>query len=189
MNEVFETECAIMIRPELLPHYTLADYRRWEGCWELVAGIPYAMVPSATVLHQRTALKIARQIDERLEQCDRCQVLQETDWIISEDTVVRPDVIVVCGQIQGHYPAITPKLILEIISPSTALNDEKLKFELYEREGVAFYVLVYPERKVAKIFRLENGRLVKEKDASTERHRFDLGAECTIEVDFARIWP
>ncbi len=53
-----------MIRPELLSHYTVDDYRRWKGEWELIGGIPYARVPSPTVIHQRVALKIARQLDE-----------------------------------------------------------------------------------------------------------------------------
>jgi len=177
-----------MIRPELLPRYTLADYRRWQGDWELIGGIPYAMAPSPTVTHQRTALKIARQLDELLEQCDHCQVLQETDWIVAEDTVVRPDVIVVCGNIQGNYPTQTPRLIFEIISPSTAVTDENLKFELYQREGVRYYILVYPDRTVAKIFRLSDGRLIKDKDVSTECQVFDPEDDCRIEFDFAGIW-
>ncbi len=101
-----------MIPYELLPHYTVADFRRWEGDWELIAGIAYAMVPSPTSLHQRIGLKIARQLDEQLESCPLRQTLYETDWIVAEDTVVRPDVMVVCGPIEGDYPARAPELIL-----------------------------------------------------------------------------
>jgi len=28
---------------KLLPHYTYSDYENWEGQWELIDGIPYAM--------------------------------------------------------------------------------------------------------------------------------------------------
>jgi Uma2 family endonuclease len=177
-----------MLQPELLPHYTLADYRRWEGEWELILGIPYAMTPSPTIGHQRVRMAIARQLYELLTVCPNCLVLDETDWIVSEDTVVRPDVMVVCGQILGDYPTKTPKLIFEVVSPSTASKDERLKFDLYQQEGVKSYVLVYPERKVAKIFGLSQGRLVKQGDATSEKHSFDL-EYCQIEFDFALIWP
>ena len=30
---------------EYLPHYTYEDYCMWEGNWELIDGIPYAMSP------------------------------------------------------------------------------------------------------------------------------------------------
>ena len=34
---------------EQLPHYTYEDYLCWEGRWELINGIPYAMTPAPTV--------------------------------------------------------------------------------------------------------------------------------------------
>ena len=33
-------------------HYTLDDYRLWEGDWELIDGSAYAMSPSPMVTHQ-----------------------------------------------------------------------------------------------------------------------------------------
>lgn len=178
-----------MIQPELLPHYTLNDYRRWAGEWELIMGIPYAMAPSPTVTHQRVRMAITRQLAELLQACSDCTVLDETDWIVSEDTVVRPDVMVVCGEIRGDYPTQTPKLVFEVVSPSTARKDEWLKFDLYQREGVKYYVLVYPVLKVAKIFSLHEGRLIKQHDASSGRLIFCAQEDCRIEFDFARIWP
>ncbi|BCX80664.1 hypothetical protein MIT9_P0238 [Methylomarinovum caldicuralii] len=178
-----------MIAPELLPHYTWEDCRRWEGDWELIAGIPYAMAPGPTARHQRLSLKIARQLDEQLERCDDCQVLFETDWIVRDDTVVRPDVMVICGGIEGDWPTRTPRLIFEVVSPSTALRDEKLKFELYQDEGVAHYVLVYPDLRTAKVWRLRDGRFVKRADAVNETLDFDLAGDFRIAFDFSRIWP
>ncbi|HSV11108.1 MAG TPA: hypothetical protein VLI68_10085 [Hanamia sp.] len=31
---------------KLLPHYTYEDYCHWEGRWEVIDGIPYAMIPA-----------------------------------------------------------------------------------------------------------------------------------------------
>ena len=35
-----------------LPHYTYDDYIQWEGQWELIDGIAYAMVPAPSVEHK-----------------------------------------------------------------------------------------------------------------------------------------
>ncbi len=37
---------------KLLPYYTYEDYCRWEGRWELIDGIPFAMSPAPTPRHQ-----------------------------------------------------------------------------------------------------------------------------------------
>jgi hypothetical protein len=34
-----------------LPRYKFADYIKWEGNWELIDGIPYAMVPAPARKH------------------------------------------------------------------------------------------------------------------------------------------
>ena len=40
-----------MPSPEQLPHYVYDDYRQWEGRWELIEGIPYAMTPAPGFEH------------------------------------------------------------------------------------------------------------------------------------------
>lgn len=37
---------------KILPHYIYEDYCRWEGQWELIDGIPYAMSPASNIRHQ-----------------------------------------------------------------------------------------------------------------------------------------
>lgn len=39
-----------MIAEKYLPRYTVEDYNRWEGDWELIEGIPYASAPSPSGL-------------------------------------------------------------------------------------------------------------------------------------------
>ena len=112
-----------------------------------------------------------------------------TDWIVSDDTVVRPDVMVICGRIEGDYPTRTPRIIFEIISPSTAIQDERLKFELYQSEGVGWYVLVYPERECTRIFKFEDGHMIQEKHNERDKYPFGLEENGQFEFDFARIWP
>ncbi len=169
------------------PSYTYEDYKLWEGDWELIEGVPYAMAPSPFGKHQRVAFEFARQLGEQLEHCpDRCFVYPELDWIVSEDTVVRPDIMVVCKEIE-EYLRETPELVVEVVSPSTAQKDEKLKYELYEREGVKTYVLVYPDLKKVRAFRLVRSRYRKFFDSDEGELELKI-KDCTLKIDVGRLW-
>ncbi len=168
------------------PKYTVKDYEKWEGEWELIEGVPYALA-SPTFEHQRIVLKIARFLDEQLEEkCPECTVGIDTDYVIDEHTVVRPDVFVVCEKIKGKILK-PPRVIFEVVSESTSEKDEKLKYELYEREGVEYYVIVFPELRKAKVYKLREGKYVKVRDVCEDVMEIDL-EDCKIYLDFSRIW-
>lgn len=175
------------VRIENLPRYTYDDYAKWQGDWELIDGIPYAMTPAPTVEHQRISQKIARYLDESLDHCKHCQALLPVDWKISEDTVVQPDNLVICYQPQGSYLNKAPVVIFEVLSKSTAAKDQSAKFDIYQREGVKYYVMVDPWAQVAKVFKLESGKYSKVVDAENDKLEFDLGP-CSIAFNFSRIW-
>ncbi len=175
------------VRSEDLPHYRWEDYRQWEGDWELIGGIPYAMTPAPVKRHQRLVGQLFVALDEALADCPDCEVLLDEDWKVASDTVVRPDLAVVCRDPHPDYISRTPELVIEVISPATALRDEGLKFRLYEAEGVAWYVLVYPEERRARIFRWVEGRLRKAADCGDESFAFD-GLSCPLRLDFARVF-
>jgi len=170
-----------------LPHYTYEDYKHWEGKWELIEGIPYAMSPSLSWKHQAVSSRIAWQLEERLKNCPECISLISTDWKISEDTVVQPDNLVICYRPKTQYLTRAPVLIFEVLSKSTALKDTTVKFRLYEKEGVKYYILVEPEDRVAKIFSLREGRYVKLRDVNSEKVAFTF-EKCSFEFDFSLIW-
>ncbi|WP_457636220.1 Uma2 family endonuclease [Persephonella sp.] len=123
-----------MLTQKYLPHYTYNDYKNWEGRWELIEGIPFAMSPSSTLRHQIVSNKIAWQLEELLKDCEECRALLPVDWKISEDTVVQPDNLVICYPIKNNiYVTKSPTIIFEVVSKSTQEKDEHLKFEIYER--------------------------------------------------------
>ncbi len=167
-------------------YYTVEDREHWQDDWELIYGSPYAMAPSPLVTHQSISMKIARQLDEQLDNCPKCQALFEIDWEISSDTVVKPDTLVICYEPDEKITK-KPELIFEIASKSTVKRDETLKFELYEQEGVEFYVIVYPKKQMAKLYQLKEGRYLKVGDFSDERYEFEL-KKCKIDFDFSKIW-
>jgi Uma2 family endonuclease len=176
------------LKIEDLPHYTYDDYIRWEGQWELINGIPYAMGPMPSIEHQDTSGTIYRYISELLEHCPKCKVLLPVDWEVEENTVVQPDVLVVCGEgIKGKKLLIPPVLIFEVLSPSTTRKDKILKYRLYQEYGVKYYCIVDPETRYAEMFKLYRDLYKKEGDFKEGKMIFDLGS-CTIVFDFKEIF-
>ena len=78
-------------------------------------------------------------------------------------------------------------IIFEIISKSTAARDEQLKLELYQDEGVKYYIIVYPDSNKAKVYELNSGKYSKAGDFSDESYLFRLD-KCEINFNFSKIW-
>lgn len=170
-----------------LPHYTYDDYKQWEGDWELIGGIPYAMVPSPTIKHQSIASKIISVLDNSIEHCPDCQVLHEQDWKIDETTTVRPDVVLVCHEDGDTYITKRPELAFEVVSKNSIQRDEEIKFRLFAEEKVPYYILVYPDDLKAKAFRLKGNQYEKIGDYTKDNLFFD-GLDCDLELDFDAIF-
>ena len=176
------------IKKEYLPNYTYDEYNKWEGNWELIYGVPYAMAPAPMIKHQAISNKIAWQLQNVLQECKVCQALLPIDWKIDESTVVQPDNLVICHEPQEEaYIKKAPKIIFEILSKSTAVVDKNLKYELYEKEGVNYYIIVDPKETIAKVYRLKEGRYIKLCDAYEDSVDFELD-ECSFTFDFTKIW-
>ncbi len=168
------------------PHYTYKDYELWEGDWELIRGIPYAMAPAPVWRHQSFGSNFIYQMKLILNDktaCN-CEVLYESDWIVSEDTVVRPDVMIVCEPITGNFVTAPPSLILEILSPSTALKDRNTKFNLYQAYGVRYYLLADIGKKQLEIFCLRDNVYQGANDVIL----FQLTNNCSIELSIAALF-
>ncbi len=153
-----------------LQHHTYGDYLGWpEGVrYELIDGIAYAMSPAPTVSHQEVVLEVARQIDEQLGDRPRRVLISPLDVRLPRgdeadeaiDTVVQPDVLVVCDpeRIDERGVRGAPDWIIEVLSPASAAHDQVTKRELYERAGVREYWLVHPTDRIVIVYRLESGR-------------------------------
>jgi len=97
--------------------------------------------------------------------------------------VLRPDIVLTCGETHEAYLTKAPEIIVEIISPSTAKRDENYKFSLYEKEKVNYYILVYPDDLKAKVFKLDGKTYDKQGDFSKESYVFKE-TTCTVSIDF-----
>lgn len=171
-----------------LPHYSYDDYKKWEGRWEVISGIPHAMSPAPTIKHQNISNNIAWLLKEKLSHCEHCIALLPVDWKITDDTVVQPDNLVICHQAENEkYITKAPEIIFEVLSKSTAAKDQNIKFKLYESEGVKYYIMVSPEEQNAKVFSLNSGKYIKLADVSDETIHFKI-KQCQFDFDFSRIW-
>lgn len=172
-----------------LPNYTYADYALWEGRWELIGGIPYAMNPSPIIGHQTISGNIHWQLKNIFINCEKCLAVQAFDWKITENTVLCPDNLVVCHKLENEkYLTHAPIIIFEILSKSAARIDQTTKYNIYEQEGVKYYVIVDGEEKVAKVYELKNGKYIKMLDASDEIITFGIEECGKVNFDFSQIW-
>jgi Uma2 family endonuclease len=178
--------------------HTYGEYLTWPDDQhdELIDGVPYAMGPAPTRGHQRLMLEIARQIADALEggPCEvnvapfdvRLPEGDEADEAIA--TVVQPDIAVVCdpSKLDERGCRGAPDWILEVLSPSSAGQDQIRKLALYERHGVREYWLAHPSDRIVTIYRLEGdtyGRpLVREM-----RDRLASATCPQVEIDWERV--
>lgn len=172
---------------QAIEYYTYDDYKEWDGEWELIEGMPLAMAPAPMRKHQSIATEIMYNLREQLEKCLQCEVLGEIDYKISDDTILKPDIVLTCGETHERYLTKAPEIVVEIISKSTAKRDEKYKFEIYEKEKVTYYILVYPDDLRAKVFKLKGSHYDKEGDFLQESYDFEE-TTCKVSLDFERVF-
>jgi Uma2 family endonuclease len=146
--------------------FTYGDYLTWDDDerWELIDGVPYNMSPAPRVAHQRILGELLLQFGNWLKG-KPCQVFiapfdvrlpdaEEPDDLV--ETVVQPDLVVICdrGKLDEAGCRGAPDLVVEILSPTTAQKDLKIKFARYERAGVREYWIVEPAGKTVQVFTL-----------------------------------
>ena len=146
--------------------YTYRDYLTWppERRCELINGLPYAMAPAPSPLHQEVVGEIYRQLANALEGRPCRPLIAPVDVRLPRggerdeeiDTVVQPDVLVVCDHKKLDLKGVrgAPDLVVEVVSPQSAFHDHQRKRELYERAGVREYWIVDPWERLVYIYRL-----------------------------------
>ena len=147
--------------------YTYADYKEWElkkgERYELIYGEPYAMVAPGT-RHQEILMEISSHFHNFLRG-KPCKVFPapfdvrlfyEEDE--SDDTVVQPDISVICDRKklgpEGCRGA--PDMVIEILSPSNTAIEMNQKLRLYQEAGVREYWVVDPENNELTVYCFHN---------------------------------
>lgn len=169
-----------------IPHYTLEDYERWEGDWELWSGVPVAMSPSPGMEHQLLSGRLLRQVSERLEGagCGDCLVVHDLDWRVANDTVLRPDLQILCGHPPTAFVTETPKMVVEILSDSTRQRDLLYKREIYGKLGVPYYLIVDPRSRQCTLLRLDGQEYLESPTPTV----LNLDSDCQIDLDLSGLF-
>lgn len=153
--------------------HTYADYLAWpeDVRYELIDGVAYLMAPAPDLSHQDVAGEIYRQLANSLQDNPCRPYIAPVDVRLPEagevdeqiDTVVQPDVLVVCESSRLDRRGVrgAPDLVVEVLSPSTASHDHVRKRRVYERAGVREYWLVHPVDRMVTIYRLEGAEYGK----------------------------
>jgi Uma2 family endonuclease len=149
-------------------HFTYADYKAWElkpgERFELINGVAYAM-SAPNVSHQRIQMRLSGEFYAFLKG-KKCEVFpspfdvrlfyEEDD---SDDTVVQPDIVVICDpkKLGEEGCRGAPDLVVEILSPSNTAIEMERKLLLYREAGVREYWIVDPKNKHISICTFKNG--------------------------------
>ncbi len=174
---------------KILPHYTYEDYYRWEGRWELIDGIPWALRPPPE--HQRINVNMTVELSNSLKQsgCAHCKVYPSIDFKIAANTVVCPDVVIVCKPIEKDYLDFAPALVVEILCADTMVKDRISKFHLYEKQKVSYFLLVDVDKNEIEIYQLDEAGNYKSVPYNpAQPFTFYLKDDCQPSVVLNNIW-
>jgi Uma2 family endonuclease len=126
-------------------------------------------------------MQTGNSLEKQKKKCGHCIVVHELDWIIDDTTIVRPDIAIICNE-KDDFITSPPALIIEVISPATAFKDRQVKFEIYQEQGVKWYIIVDAEAKTYNVYLL-SGKLYKEQKAASS---FSIHKNCAVQLDIEK---
>lgn len=175
---------------KILPHYTYEDYCNWEGRWELIDGIPFAMRPAPVPRHQWINANIKAEFVNSIKKsgCTTCKVYDFIDIKISEDTILQPDTLIVCGEIEKPFLDFPAALVVEILSPATALKDRNSKYFIYEEQKIPYFLIVDVNKKEVEVYHLEDGRYRLAEIPPATPYTFHFDKDCQVDILLDNIW-
>ena len=109
--------------------------------------------------HNRVILNLASRIGDHLAGTP-CQVFAENMKVHLAEGVLYPDVMVTCGKAEAgdEQTIVDPKLVIEVLPPSTKSYDKRDKFILYRSlPSLREYVLIDPVKRQVEVFTLTPG--------------------------------
>ena len=143
--------------------FTYADYKDWELAdgerYELIYGEAFAM-SAPNEQHQLMLMELATQFHVYLRG-KPCKVFPAPYDVRlfysgddSDDTVVQPDISVVCDDKKRGSEGCrgAPELVVEILSPSNSAVEMQRKLSLYQRAGIREYWIVDGENKELAVY-------------------------------------
>ncbi len=147
--------------------WTIEEFLGWDDGsdrrYELVAGVPVAMAPPSEA-HGTIVANLTILIGAALQ--PPCRVVDEAGIVLPErdDAWYQADLAVTCASPEpGRAYVAEPVLIVEVLSPSSAVHDRGLKLDDYCRlASVREVLLISSTERRVQYWRRESARWVVE---------------------------
>jgi Uma2 family endonuclease len=174
-----------------LARMTLAEFLAWEELQpdrhEFYRGEVFAMV-GGTARHNRVIMNLGSRIADHLDGTG-CQVFAESMKVQVAEGVLYPDLVVTCGKAEaGDEQIVTdPRLVIEVLSPSTRGYDKRDKFALYRTApSLREYALIDPLARQVEVFTFLDAGAWRFTDQSREEAMVlsSIGIELPMSVIF-----
>ncbi|MDR1859011.1 MAG: Uma2 family endonuclease [Treponema sp.] len=178
-------------------YYTYADYKEWQLAeherYEIIYGEAYAMSAPNTY-HQSILMELAKQLAVYLTG-KPCKVFPAPFDVRlfyaedeSDDTVVQPDITVICDRkkIGAEGGRGAPDLVAEILSPSNTAIEMQRKFQLYQEAGVREYWVLDPEHKTLHVYDFKDAVIFPHTYRSTDTAK--VGIFPDLEIDLGPVF-
>lgn len=188
-------EPSLMGMPDTAGHGT-RDARHWtrdavlalpdDGQrYELVSG-ELVVTPAPHRLHQRTVAALYRQLYQWVSATGLGEVLfSPADLTLGETEVLQPDLFVtresVTGRSNDWSDIAALQLVVQVLSPGTAIYDRQLKRRRYQQAGVPEYWIVDPDARLIERWRPDDvrpeiltGRMTWQPMADLPAHELDV---------------
>ncbi len=145
--------------PKLKPKISITDYLENEKIspikHEYIDGEIYTMAGTSKS-HNRIIKNILNKLGNHLRGTDCEPFFVDIKVFAGKlNRFYYPDIIVVCGEDkESEYFTSKPRIIVEVLSPSTALTDRREKMFVYkELESLYEYILIEQDKMFAEIYR------------------------------------
>ena len=162
------------------------DGRRYELHWGELS-----VTPSPGTRHQRAIVALGSQLYQHVRSHGLGEVfLAPTDCILSDVTVVQPDILYVAADrlaiISERGIEGAPTLAVEVLSPSTTRIDRERKVKLYAEYGAAYYWIVDPVAHSIEAYTLVGAAYVPAGSVTGEAAA--LPPFTDLQIDPAALW-
>jgi Uma2 family endonuclease len=181
------------VRPARLP-YSYEDYAALPNDgrrWEVIDG-ELEVNPAPAPRHQTVSRRLQFELMRLLEEPGIAQIFNAPiDLILSDSNILQPDLAILGSSrdhlITGRGIEGPPDIVVEVLSPSTKVLDQRVKKRTYARFSVPEYWIVDPVGGHLELFRLAADDYVLEQ-------RFDRASVLTtpsfseVQVELARVF-
>lgn len=179
------------------PHGVLLTYEDYAAIpsdrnrYEILNGV-LSVTPAPTTFHQDAAFNLAAILRQHVRRNRLGKVMvAPTDVLLSAHNVVQPDILFVSAErlaiVEPANIKGAPDLVIEVLSPTTAVNDLNVKRQVYAEHGVLHYWIVDPIQRVVTAHTLVGEAFEPVVEAS-QSERFSAPPFAELMIDLGEVW-